>query len=151
VKNLKVLFLLLVLSFAFVACGPYNKTVKEFSAILEEDATVVDLVYTPSRHGSGSGIGPTFDTDGNLGIAFTNITVDIPEKYAIVFKCQHGKFIIECNTPERRKLWNDLDEGQKVKVKYREAWLVTYRVEKKEKTPIAKALKDYWFLTAEPK
>jgi hypothetical protein len=147
VKNLKVLFLLVALFLVFVACGPYNRTEKEYTAILEEDATVVDLVYTPSRHGSDVGIGLT--TGGDLSI--TPVSINIPEKYAIVFKCQHGKFIIDCNTQERKKLWNDLDEGQKVRVKYKEAWLITYRVEKKQRTPIAKVLEDYWFLTAEPR
>jgi len=146
VKNLRWVLALVVLFLAFSACGPWEDTVKENSEILEEDAVVVDLVYTPSRHGDGSGVGLT--TGGDL--AFVSTSVDIPEKFAIVFKCQHGKFIIDCNTPERKKLWIDLDEGQKVKVKYREVWKVKYEIYKKQKKMLSRTLKDYWFLTAEP-
>ena len=145
-KILKGFLILIVLFSVFSACGPYNRTYNEPSQVLEEDALVVDLAYTPSRHGDGSGVGIT--TSGDVAIVSTS--VDIPEKYAIVFKCQHGKFIIECNTPERKKLWMDLDEGQKVKVLYKEMWKATYRIYKSEKTLLARRLKDYWFLNAVP-
>lgn len=156
-KNFSGLFLMVLLTLILTACGPRKKTEVEFSPVLEEDAVVVDLVYTPSQHGSGVGVGPSIDMtgEGGLGIAIVPVSVDIPEKYAIVFKCQHGKFIIECNTPERKALWQKLDEGQKVRVQYKEVYKVTYLIYKDEnkrkvKELVAKNLKKYDFLTAIP-
>lgn len=159
-KKINGLIGLLVLAlfiFTNSACGPYKKTEIARSDILEEDAMVVDLVYTPSQHGSGVGAGPSIDMtgEGGLGIAIVSVSVDIPEKYAIVFKCQHGKFIIECNTPGRKELWQKLDEGQKVKVKYKEVYELVYLIykdenKKKVKELVEKRLKKYDFLTAEP-
>lgn len=38
----------------------------ELSDMLQEDAIVTETIYSPSRHGSGSGIGPTVNFDGNI-------------------------------------------------------------------------------------
>ena len=59
----------------------------EVSPILHEDAVVVDTVYTPSIHDSN--LAPTItgftSNDGpHLGFAITS--VDVPEKYGVVFK-----------------------------------------------------------------
>jgi len=90
----------------------------EFSDTLTEQAVVADVVYTPSRHGSGSGTG--FDTHGDL--SFTDMKIDIPEKYAVVFKCQHGKFIVT-----GKELWDHLAEGDSVRVFYREEYKMIKR------------------------
>jgi hypothetical protein len=130
---------------------------EEYSRVLHEDAKVEDVVFTPSRHGDGSGfgIGPTIDFDGNLGIAFSSSSVDvnIPEKYAVVFECQHGKFIVQGTGAKHKELWSRLHEGELVDVSYREVYKRQY-IERKGGAleqlgrPI---LKDYWFLDAQPK
>lgn len=95
----------------------------EFSNTLAEQVVVADVVYTPSRHGSGAGTG--FDTNGD--IQFTSTTISLPEKYAVVFKCKHGKFIVT-----GKELWSRLVEGDSVTVLYREEYKVTKDHESKE-------------------
>ena len=132
----------------FTAC----KEVKtEISDVLHEDGKVVDLVYSPSNHGTG--IGPTVDLtgDGGMGIAVTS--VDIPEKYAVVFRCQHGKFIIEGTDEKYKNLWSRLEENQEVDITYRERYKITYDDIDNDgkKEPIEKRLIKYDFLDAQPK
>lgn len=88
----------------------------EYSPVLTEPATVSDSVYTPAGHGTG--IGNSFNSSGSVGMVVTSI--DIPEVYAVVFKCQHGKFIVK-----RKDMWDKLQKGDKVIVQYREEYRVT--------------------------
>lgn len=77
---------------------------REYSDTLHEDAMIVETVYTPSRHDSKVGLtafnaGLTgVDYSGNFGIRLGGglqiSSVTVPEKFAVVFKCQHGQFII---------------------------------------------------------
>lgn len=91
---------------------------KTYSGTLTEPAKVVDVIYTPERHGSGSGMG----LDMDLNPTFHTTTVTIPRKYAIVFQCQHGKFIIENDQEKSKELWGRLKEGQDVTVYFREVY-----------------------------
>lgn len=104
-------FLLLGSTALLGGCGE-----TEYSAELTEKAEIVEVVYTPAQHGSA--IGPTFSTSGNVGVAITS--VDIPEVYAVVFQCEHGKFIIK-----RKDVWERAKTGAKVTVRYREEYWVT--------------------------
>jgi hypothetical protein len=90
----------------FAACA---KT--EYSAELSEPATVVEVVYSPSQHGSGTGM----SMKGELSVT----SVSIPEVFATVFECQHGKFIIE-----RKDVWQRSHVGDRVNVRYREVYKV---------------------------
>ena len=131
-----------------------EETKTEYSPILHEDAVVSDVVYTPSRHGSGSGIGPTIDFDGNIGIGFTDVTVNIPKKYAVVFECQHGKFISEGTDQRHKDLWGRLKENMEVDVTYKERFRSVYDTDKDgdgQKDLISRALVGYDFLDAQPK
>ncbi len=94
-----------------------TETIEKTSPEMTESATVADLVYTPSNHGDG--VGPTINMAGHIGIAFTEI--DVPEKYAVVFECQHGKFIID-NQDKAPELWRRLKRDQKVTVRYNEVY-----------------------------
>ena len=127
---------------------------KEYSDVLHEDGKVADVVYTPSRHGSGvspqindllSDDGPTF------GIQVTNI--DIPEVYAVVFKCQHGKFIIEGTTKRYRDLWEKLSEDQEVDITFRELYKSVYEDIDKDgqRDLVSRTLIKYDFIDAQPK
>lgn len=97
-----------------------EETKTEMSEVLHEDGVIAETVYTPSRHGSASGMGPTIDMDGNVGVAFTHTTINIPEKYAVVFKCQHGKFIIQGPDLRHKELWQRFMPGQEVDITYKE-------------------------------
>lgn len=90
-------------------------TTTEFSNVMIEPAVVVETVFTPSIHQSNIDIGLTT----NLDLSFTPRSINVPEKYAVVFQCDHGKFIIE-----RKELWDKLKVGDKVVVSYREVYNV---------------------------
>lgn len=117
-------------------------TRREYSGELTEKAKVVDLVYTPSRHGTG--LGPTFDLTGEGGIGVAITSVVVPEIYAVVFECQHGKFIIQSDQKKAKELWNRLKEGQEVTVRYREVYDTSYY----NKEVVEKKLVKYDFIDA---
>lgn len=129
----------LVLVCTGFSCGGSN-TKTELSPELTEAATVFDLIYTPANHGSG--VSPTFDFDGNVGLEFTSI--DVKQKYVVIFECQHGKFIIEENQDNAERLWKKLKKNQAVTIKYKEIYEVTYE----EGKPPRRVLKDFDFLDA---
>lgn len=132
-----------------------KETKIELSDILHEDAIVSDVVYTPSRHGSGGGMGPTIDItgDGGIGVAMTSVSVHIPEKYAVVFKCQHGKFIVGGTDKQHRDIWERFSEGQNVDISYREVFKSVYDdIDGDGKDDLLeRKLIDYDFLDAQPK
>lgn len=117
-----------------------QKVVIEYSDVLTEPATVVDLVFSPSRHGSG--VGPTIDLTGEGGIGIAITSVSIPERYAVVFQCPHGKFIIQ--SEKAKELWKRLKVGQEVTVTYKEKYRTTYEDEK----VVSRILVKYDFLDA---
>ena len=88
---------------------------------MTEPATVEDTFYQASMHGSTGGVG--LGMDGN--ISFHSGSVYVPEKYVIVFKCQHGKFIIEGGGDRNKRLWSVLSKGDNVIVYYKENYLVS--------------------------
>jgi hypothetical protein len=109
----------------------------EYSVILSEDGEVYDTAYVPAGHGSD--IGVIYDLDGNVTI--TPVSVSIPAKYAVVFRCQHGKF-----TVNGEELYQKLDRGQKVTIWYRQVVRVT-KLDGKEVREVI----DLDFLDAVPK
>jgi hypothetical protein len=122
----------LVLSIGFLASilVGCKDTVSEqkLSPELTEKATVADLVYTPSNHGSNINPSVHITSEGDLGLGLTFTEVDIPEKYAVVFQCQHGKFIVQDNQKKAKELWNRLKTGQEVMVWYNEVYQEDYAV-----------------------
>ena len=101
-----------------VLLGGRAKT--EYSQELTENAEITEVVYTPSQHGSG--VSPGISSKGTMVMSFTSI--NIPEVFAVVFKCGHGKFIIK-----RKDVWEKAKIGMHVTVRYREV----YRVSGKER------------------
>lgn len=108
------------------------------------------MCYIPSRHGSGSGIGPSIGFDGNVGIAITSVSVNIPEKYAVVYKCKHGKFISEGTDQRHKDLWERFTEGDSVNVSYREVFQSYYedKDDDDDLDLVSRTLVDYDFLDA---
>ena len=127
---------------------------EKLSPELTEGATVVDLVYNPSNHGSDVNPSLHMTEDGGVGLGFTFTEVDIPEKYAVVFQCQHGKFIIQDDQPKVKELWSRLKLGQRVTVRYKEVYQDDYAVKTtwwgKELTRVlvARKLLKYHFIDA---
>lgn len=145
----KIIHIFVILLVSFASGCEYDTSEIVESEVLHEDAEVVDVVYTPSRHGSNTELVPTFDFEGNVNFALTTVTVSIPEKYAVVFRCQHGKFIVEGTDQQHKKLWSRFTGGEKVDVSYKEVYRKTYHVVDKERTLIKPPeLIDYDFLDA---
>lgn len=108
---------------------------REESRVMTEPAKVVSVVFTPGFHSSD--VHPTIDFDGNIGIGISSVSV--PDKYGIVFQCQHGKFFIKS-----RELYNRLTLGQDVVVSYKEI----YRCRYEDAMVKERVLVDYDFLDA---
>ena len=127
---MKKFFPILLLLCVIVSCD-LPKT--EYSKELSEPAIVCETVYTPATHGDA--FGPTISLSGKIG--FASVDVDTEETFAVVFKCQHGKFIVK-----RRDIWKKVKDGDKVIVKYKEVYNIV-----EGKTPV---LVDYDFIDAVP-
>ena len=127
----------------------------EVSDVLHEDAKVVQTIYSPSRHGSGVSpqINNLFSDDGpSFELEITSI--DMSEEYAVVFECQHGKFVSEGSDQRHKDLWSRLKEGQEVDVTYKEIYRTTYEEDKDgdgEKDLVERVLTGFDFLDAQPK
>lgn len=130
----------------FSGCDTRISTKREISDTLYEEAVVSDAIYAPSQHGSSTNI----DWFGDGGVR--TVSVDVPKKYAVVFECQHGKFIIEGGQGKHEVLWKKCIRGKKMKVSYKEISDVIYedRNGDGKKEPVEKKIVDYDFLDAEP-
>jgi hypothetical protein len=51
-------------------------------------------------------------------------SIDIPSKYAVIFRCQHGKFIVEGTDDRHKDLWQRMKKGEQVTVSYYEVYTV---------------------------
>lgn len=86
-----------------------------------EPGEIVAMTYMPPGHGSGVGVAPVVGGNGGVGIAF--VDVDIPARYGIVFRCNHGSFVINGGSRSTAaKLITDtaLEAGMDVTIQYRE-------------------------------
>jgi hypothetical protein len=72
-------------------------------------------------------------------------SVKVEDQFAIVFECQHGKFLIEDLGKESRaaQLWKKLKEGDQVTIKYKEVYRVVPATDEK-------TLVKYEFVDADP-
>jgi len=137
-----------------VACTDVRQ---EFSGTLHEDAVIADAIYTPSHHDTELGLtaiktGPAgLDFGGNFGLRIGGglqiSSVTVPEKFAVVFKCAHGEFVIS-----RKEIYEKFKnhKGAAVDVSYREEYRSTYeQVEKNlDKQVVERVLVDYDFIDA---
>lgn len=104
-----------IILLALAACDSART---ETSEELVEEAEVVQVIYQPSQTSSSSGTSMDLD----LKVKFHNHTITSPDKFAVVFKCQHGKFVIEDEGKGSRaeRLWKKLAQGDKVSIRYKE-------------------------------
>jgi len=108
-RNVLIALALVVLVLSFAGCGG-----PEWSPELTEGARVVETVHTPAQHGSGVGL----TTGGDMAVIGTYAGA----AYAVVFRCAHGKFIVE-----DKQLWAALSEGDSVIVHYKERAVRWYK------------------------
>ena len=128
-------------SLALNGCSDYTKN--EQSEVLHEKGKVVTTLYSKEHNSSDVGVGIT--TGGDLAI--TSTSVNIPETWGVVFRCEHkNKFPIHGSDEKYKKLWEKLDEGDSVNIAYKENYLVKY--ERKTGKVISKELIDYDFIDA---
>lgn len=88
---------------------------------LVETGEVLEVIYQPGqRHEVKTTWEDTLLGSGN--IPHTSKVIDSANKYSVVFKCQHGKFLIEDEGKGTRaeKLWKKLEKGNKVRIWYHE-------------------------------
>jgi hypothetical protein len=138
-----ILAVALVASFLFLAVlliASCKRTTTEYSDPLEEPATVVDLIFTPSSHSTS--VDPTINFDGSMGMAVSSHSV--PERWGVVFQCQHGKFIVMGKKEKHKVLWELFFPGENVMVSYREV----YRVTREDGEVVSRERIDYDFLSA---
>ncbi|MDD3487426.1 MAG: hypothetical protein PHF35_03560 [Candidatus Moranbacteria bacterium] len=143
--------LLLFVTWA-VGCGPETKV--EHSEVLHEDAVIIETVYTPSSHepiiepsfgGSGMiGFGPS-GVGMRIGSGIQISSSEVPEQFAVVFRCQHGKFIVR-----KKAIYQKLKghENQKVDVAYQEIYRDTYEEVNGVKKVTNRVLTGYHFIDA---
>ena len=96
----------LILLLCLTACDDTT-----YSETMTEDAKVTDMPFVPEGHGSGEG----WSTDGHM--VFTENK--IPARYAVVFECQHGRFVVQGDDARHRALWQRLRVGMPVTITYR--------------------------------
>jgi len=144
----------LLVAIVFVTTG-CTEVKTEFSPTIHEDAVIVSAVHTPARHDVGlgmtamdTGVGH-MDFNGNMGVPIGGgmqiSSVETPEKFAVVFRCQHGEFIIQ-----RREIYDRFHNliGSTADVTYREEYRVTYEKREGVKEVTDRVLVDYDFLNA---
>lgn len=115
----------------------------EYSNQLQEKAVIVTLIYSPSEHkteitqtaydGLGTGFVQTgTDFNGNTGVKINSThqitSTTIPERFGVVFQCQHGTFTIEGTEQKYKVLYNKLlrEQGDTVNILYKEEYAVKY-------------------------
>ena len=145
----------LVASLILVGLSGCVETHQEASEILHEEATIVEVVYTPSRHDTSVGLTGVkmgsigMDYGGNMGVRIGGDlqvnSVKVPEKFAVVFRCKHGKFIIQ-----RKEIYEKfkLCTGSGVDVTYLEIYDTTYGKKNGKREVMKRVLVDYDFLDA---
>jgi hypothetical protein len=154
---MKKIFLSLAIAATLTNCTDVRT---ETSELKHEKSTVVTLIYSPSKHETkitrtayndlntnslldeddDFGLSPIVNTgtdyDGNQGIKIsknhqiTNTT--IPEKYGVVFQCEHGTFTVEGSEQKHRVLYHKLYNSTRdtVDILYKEQYFVTYEEDK---------------------
>jgi hypothetical protein len=110
---MKLILMLMVIG--LVGCGAN----REYGGLLTEPGEVYDVAYVPSGHGSDVAVG--FTSKGSTTI--TPVSITIPERYAVVFKCQHGKFVIDGERGE--SIYKRFNKGDLVTIQYCEVFEVT--------------------------
>ncbi len=131
------------LALTFNSCN-LDYTKQEQSEILYEKGKVITTLY--SKKHTSTDVAPGMTTGGDIAISISSTT--IPEMWGAVFRCEHGnKFPIMGKDEKYKQLWEKLDEGDSVRISYKENYEIKYN--RKTKEVISKELTDYDFIDAE--
>lgn len=101
------------------------------------------------------GIKTGVDFDGNEGIKVSKnhqiTSTTIPEKFGIVFQCNHSTFSIEGSEQKHRILYNKLmrNINDTVDVIYKEVYTVTYEDKDGKKVETSRVLTKFDFIDAQ--
>jgi hypothetical protein len=140
-----------------VGCGDDIRT--ENSEVMKETAIVLELICTPATRKEV--IEPSFVGSGMIGFGPSGVglrvgsgvqisSVGNPAEYAVVFRCQHGEFIVQ-----RKDTYDKFKDcrGDTVEVSYQEVYRVTYGQKDHKSPPIAveRVLVKYHFIDAKLK
>jgi len=79
-----------------------------------EPGEVVDTLFIPAGHGTGSGWG--MSTSGSM--VFTENSIRVPARYGVVFRCEHGQFASQGQDERHKQLWEKLPKGSVVRIQY---------------------------------
>ena len=162
---MKKICLFIVLVSASLLLVPGCKEIKrEKSDVMHEPGKVIVATHSPSRHDIGIGkkmmdnplgLGST-DWQGREGYAVGDVVIshtEVPEKFGVVFQCQHGEFTIEGSKPKHKALYDKLKDwqGKMVDITYMEEYRVTYEDKDEDgtKEETSRVLIDLDFLDAE--
>ena len=142
ISKLTKLVMIPAVSIMLNGCSEYTKN--EQSKILYEKGKVVTTLY--NKEHTSTDIAPGMTSGGDIAISVNSTT--FPEMWGIVFRCEHGnKFPIIGEEDKYKKLWEKFDDGDSVKIAYKENYLIKY--ERKTDKVINKELTDYDFIDAE--
>lgn len=81
---------------------------------LSEPGEVYDTCFVPKGHGHDVAVG--YNAGKRGGVTITPVNINIPARFAVVFKCQHGKFVID--GPRGERLYKKLSKGDRVVIRY---------------------------------
>jgi len=142
-----------LVSLAMAGCEPVQITKTEYSELMHEKGRVVDTMHSNGYHDSKTNISPTMDFDGNIGMAITEVKIDVPETWGVVFRCEHdNKFPIQGSKAKYKVLWEKLDPGMEVIIDYKEEYRNIYEDIDGDgvRDLIESKLVDYDFIDANP-
>ena len=113
---------LVPLAFAGSFCGcNLDYSEQEQSEILYEGGKVITTLYNKKHTNSSLNVGMTMKGD----LAITPTSVTFPETWGVVFRCEHkNKFPVQGSNDEYKNLWERLDEGDSVRISYKEEYKV---------------------------
>lgn len=115
--NKKIVFTVLL---ALVACED-RRTVNGPDQI--EDGVVVETLHLPGQ--SSTDISPGMTMNGDL--TWSVHTTSFPERWNVVIKCQHGKFVLDSQRHEiARGVWEGVTVGDRVRITYHEVFVSIY-------------------------
>lgn len=141
----------LILALPLIALFSCTDVRTESSELLHEKAVIVTMIYSPSEHKTEitKTASKSFNSDmtgtdwnGNEGVRISKnhqiTTTVIPEKYGVVFQCQHGTFTIEGSEQKHQVLYHKLYNSIRdtVDILYKEQYLVTYEEDKATKKSV---------------
>ena len=90
----------------------------ETSAIIEEPGKVEQISF--SAGGTGSSVG--YDLTGKGGLSVGSVTM--PDRFEVVLSCKHGRFNLNPEGENAKRLWSTLKVGDSVMIRYQEMYEV---------------------------